>query len=94
MPSFGPGLATRQGRAGQELFDRYREVIERVPAITVVRMNVSELARLPARPSRLRPLQVMPSADWIAEIRKMYFGSVTTLSNRKSVHPSAKMVRS
>src|SRR5207302_5614602 len=36
--------------------------------------------------------QVTPSADWMFVIRKMYFGSGTALSNRKSVQPSTKIV--
>ncbi len=35
---------------------------------------------------------VMPSADWMLVIRKVYFGCGTALSNRKSVQPSTKMV--
>ena len=36
--------------------------------------------------------QVTPSADWMFVIRKIYFGSGTALSNRKSVQPSTKIV--
>src|SRR5947209_16582829 len=37
--------------------------------------------------------QVTPSADWMFVNRKTYLGFGTALSNRKSVHPSAKSVR-
>src|SRR6516225_7380529 len=37
---------------------------------------------------------VIPSADWMLLIRKMNFGLGTALSNRKSVHPSVKIVKS
>ena len=36
---------------------------------------------------------VVPSADWMFVIRKTYLGFGTALSNRKSVHPSTKIVR-
>src|SRR5262245_3422959 len=35
---------------------------------------------------------VMPSADWILVMRKVYYGCGTALSNRKSVQPSTKIV--
>src|SRR5215510_10711009 len=35
---------------------------------------------------------VMPSADWMLVMRKTYLGLGSALSNRKSVHPSVKIV--
>src|SRR5712691_5749436 len=35
---------------------------------------------------------VIPSADWMLVMRNTYFGLGTALSNRKSVHPSVKIV--
>src|SRR5215470_9969902 len=37
---------------------------------------------------------VIPSADWILVMRNTYFGLGSALSNRKSVHPSVKIVSS